>query len=131
MLLSHLCYTSGSSMFCLLTRFHLPNSHGLLVITMNRNAKYRFCIAAILFCIISPCNEIMVMLHDMTTQCADEYCICWLQVGLIMWSGHKITGLIFLLTPCGLGNSEQGGILACPLLSINPKTSKAIWPTVW
>jgi hypothetical protein len=23
-------------------------------------------------------------------------------------SGYKITGLIFLLTPCGFGNSEQG-----------------------
>jgi hypothetical protein len=33
-----------------------------------------------------------------------------------------------LPTPCGLGNSERDGILACPLLSINPTTSKAIWP---
>jgi hypothetical protein len=41
------------------------------------------------------------------------------------WSGYKISGLIFLPTPCGLGNSERGGILACPLLSINPTTSKA------
>jgi hypothetical protein len=48
-----------------------------------------------------------------------------------MWSGYKITGLIFLPTPWGLGNSERGGILACPLLSINPTTSKAIRPTVW
>jgi hypothetical protein len=46
-------------------------------------------------------------------------------------NGYKITGLIFLLTPCGLGNREQGGILACPLPSINPTTSKAIWPTMW
>jgi hypothetical protein len=50
------CYTSGSSMICLLTRFHLLNSHGLLVITRKCKAKYRFCVAAILFCIISPCN---------------------------------------------------------------------------
>jgi hypothetical protein len=48
-----------------------------------------------------------------------------------MWNGYKITGLIFLPTPCGLGNSERGGILACPLLTINPTTSKAIRPTVW
>jgi hypothetical protein len=69
----HICVnTSGSSMFCLLTRFHLLNSHGLLVITMKCNAKCRFCIAAILFCITSSCNEIMVMLHDMTKQCADR-----------------------------------------------------------
>jgi hypothetical protein len=30
-----------------------------------------------------------------------------------VWSGYKVTGLIFLPTPCGLGNSERGGILAC------------------
>jgi hypothetical protein len=42
------------------------------------------------------------------------------------WSGGKITGLILLPTPCGLANSERGGILACPLPSINPTTSKAL-----
>jgi hypothetical protein len=31
----------------------------------------------------------------------------------------------------GIGNSKQGSILACPLPSNNPTTSKAIWPTVW
>jgi hypothetical protein len=39
-------------------------------------------------------------------------------------SGYKITGLIFLPAPCGLGHSKRGGILACPLPSINPTTSK-------
>jgi hypothetical protein len=48
-----------------------------------------------------------------------------------MWNGYKITGLIFLPNPCGLGNKERGVILACPLLTINPTTSKAIRPTVW
>jgi hypothetical protein len=42
-----------------------------------------------------------------------------------------IKQLIFLLIPCGLGSSKRGGILACPLPSINLTTSKAIWPTVW
>lgn len=83
MILSHMCYTSGSSMFCLPTKFHLPKSHGLLVITMNCIAKNRFCIAAILFFIISPCSEIMVILHDMTAVLVED-CIFWLLVGLII-----------------------------------------------
>jgi hypothetical protein len=45
------------------------------------------------------------------------------------WSSYKITGLIFLPTRCGLGNREQHSILACPLLFINPTTSKAVRPT--
>jgi hypothetical protein len=37
------------------------------------------------------------------------------------WSGYKITGLIFLPAPCCLGNSERGGILACPVPSVTPQ----------
>jgi hypothetical protein len=37
----------------------------------------------------------------------------------------KQIGLILLLTPCGLGNSEQCGILARPLFSIDPMTSRS------
>jgi hypothetical protein len=68
----------------------------------------------------------IVLFRETISVCCENY-----TEHINTWSGCKITGLIFLPTPCGLGNRERGGILACPLLFMNPTTSKAIRPTMW
>jgi hypothetical protein len=77
---------------------HLLTSHNLLKILTAR-----FTASSPKVCLTVLLNALLLPRHS-----------CPFRPRSLMWSGYKITGLIFLPIPYGLGNSAWGGILAGP-----------------